>query len=160
VSDDERHPSQYCGRHPASGSFPRRVALLALVAAAALTAAGCGSGEREFSAEEFVEEANAHGAALELGAPLDTPQEGAELYEVVFGEPHAGEAGHGLEAPHGGTLRVTSDADAGEAEYARCEKTASLFCYRASNVVLVFDEEAEPDSLAQVAAALKAMQGD
>jgi hypothetical protein len=88
-----------------------------LIAAAALAAAGCGSGERDFSAEDFVEEANSHGAALELGAPLQTPQEGAELYEVIFVEPHAAEPGHGeLEGAHGGTLRVTSNADAGEAE--------------------------------------------
>src|SRR5687768_3501157 len=150
---------KYCGRPPWVRSFRGFLSLLAPIVAAALAAAGCGSGERDFSAEDFVEEANSHGAALELGAPLETPQDGAELYEVTFVEPHGAEPGHGeLEGAHGGTLRVTSDADAGEAEYARCEETASLFCYRAANVVLVFDEEAEPDSLAQIATALKSMQ--
>jgi hypothetical protein len=160
VSDDDRHPNQYCGRSPRVGSSRGFLSLLAPIVAVALAAAGCGSGERDFSAEDFVEEANSHGAALELGAPLQTPQEGAELYEVTFVEPqHGEEPGHGeLEGAHGGTLRVTSDAGAGEAEYARCEETASLFCYRAANVVLVFDEEAEPDSLAQIANALKSMQ--
>ena len=159
VGDDERHPNQYCGRPPRVGSSRSFLLLAALLVAAGVAAAGCGSGERDFSAEDFVEEANSHGAGLDLGAPLETPQEGAELYEVTFVEPRAAEPGQDeLEGAHGGTLRVTSDADAGEAEYARCEETASLFCYRAANVVLVFDEEAEPDSLGQIANALKSMQ--
>jgi len=45
-----------------------------------------------------------------------------------------------------------------EAEYARCEETVSLFCYRAENIVLFFDEEASPETLGRVAEALKAMQ--
>jgi hypothetical protein len=154
VSDDERHPDEYCGRTPRLGSILATV----LVAITGVIAAGCGGGQ-EFSAEEFVEEANSHGAGLELGAPLDSIREGAELYEVTVepaegAEPTLGEQ-HG-----GGTITVTDDAAEAEAEYARCEKTVSLFCYRAANIVLFFDEEASPDTLGRVAQALKAMQSD
>jgi hypothetical protein len=142
VSEDERHSGQYCGRTPALGSF-LAVVLLAL---AALAAVACGSGGREFGAEEFVDEANSHGAGLELGAPLDSSQPDTELYEVTS------EGGSG-------TLTVMSSEESAEAEYARCEDTVSLFCYRAANVALYF-EEAQPDALAHVAAALKAMGSD
>jgi len=139
VGEDERHSVQYCGPTPRPGSF-LAVVLLAL---AALTAAACGSGGREFDAGEFVEEANSHGAGLELGAPLDSSQPDTELYEV------RSEGG-------GGTLAVMESEESAEAEYARCEDTVSLFCYRAANVALYF-EEAQPDALGRVAAALKAM---
>lgn len=135
---------------------------IALFAVAVLLAGGCGSDEREFSAEEFVEEANSHGAGLELGEALETTDD-AELYAVTVEplEEHAQgeepEAGH---AHGGGSLKVAEDEAAAEAEYARCEETRLLFCYRAANVALVFQQEAEPDTLGQVANALRAMQDD
>jgi hypothetical protein len=160
VGEDERHSSQYCERPPAFGSQPRSGALVALIAAAALAGAGCGSGGGDFSAEGFVEEANSHGAGLELGAPLAAVDADSELYEVSVQEPQGTKPGEDelLDPQGGGTLRVTDGADAGEAEYARCEKAGSLFCYRAENVVMIFDEDSEPDSLAQVAQALTAME--
>jgi hypothetical protein len=151
VSDEERHPDEYCGRNPRLGS----VLAIALVALAAVIV-GCRGGQ-EFSAEEFVEEANSHGAGLELGAPLDSSREGTELYEVTV-EPAAGAEPALGEQHGGGTITVTDDAADAEAEHARCEGTVSLFCYRAENIVLFFDEEASPETLGRVAEALKAMQ--
>jgi hypothetical protein len=162
VSDDERHLDQYCERHVRAGS----VFTIALFALAVLLAGGCGSDEREFSAEEFVEEANSHGAGLELGEALETTDD-AELYAVTVEHAEAEEEEHAEaeepEAGHahgGGSLKVAEDAAAAEAEYARCEETRLLFCYRAANVALVFQPDAEPDALGQVANALKAMQDD
>ena len=153
VGDDDGHPGEDCGRTLRAGSI-----LATLVVALAALTAGCGSGAGEFSAEEFVDEANSHGAGLELGGPLES-QEGAEIYEVTVEpamadsrEPPLGE-GHS-----GGTIRVADDPEDAEAEYARCEEAASLFCYRAANIALILDEDAQPEALAQVAAALRAMQ--
>ena len=133
--------------------------ICALVAAGGLALAACGSDERSFTAEEFIDEANAHGAGLELGAPLETTQADAELYQVTAegGEEAAPELEH---AHGGGSMKLTADAEAAEAEHARCESAVSLFCYRAANVVLIFEQDSEPEALAQVAEAIKAMQGD
>jgi hypothetical protein len=116
----------------------------ALVAAAGLVLGACGSDERSFTAEGFVDEVNSHGAKLELGAPLDTTQEDAELYEVAIPQ-------------GGGTLKVTDSADAAREEHTRCDE-AGLFCYRAANVVLIFEPDTTPQSLANVADAFKALQ--
>jgi hypothetical protein len=34
----------------------------------------------------------------------------------------------------------------------------SLFCYRAANVVLIFEQDAEPEALSEVAGALRALE--
>jgi hypothetical protein len=154
VGDDERHPDEYCGRATAAGSL----FAVALIALGAPIAGGCGGGQ-EFTAEEFVEEANSRGAGLGLGAPLDSSREGAELYDVTLQPAEGAEPALG-EQHTGGTITVTDDVAEGEAEYARCEESVSLFCYRAANIVLFFDEEASPDTLARVAQALKAMQSE
>jgi hypothetical protein len=163
VSEDEGHLVEYCGRTAVLGS----IFTIALLALAMPLAAGCASDEREFGAEEFIEEANSHGAGLELGPPLDTTEGDAELYEVTVETAEGEEAAEGEEehpeselghSHGGGSLKVLEDAGAAETEYARCEETASLFCYRAANIALVFDAEASPDDLGRVAVALEAMQ--
>ena len=75
-----------------------------------LLVSGCG-GERSFEADEFVDEANRAGAALVLGEPLTSLEEGADVYVVSFEEAPAPEvsAGH---AHSGGSLVVTEDAEA------------------------------------------------
>ena len=129
--------------------------------ALAVTAlAGCGGGERTFSAEELVEEANASGAELVLGEPLSSTREGAEVRELSFeehAEPDAGEAAH---AHGGGTLAIMGDAEAGLAEYERCESAATLLCFRASNAVLLFEGELEPAQRAGLERALRALASD
>jgi hypothetical protein len=140
VSEDEGHLAEYCERAVRAGSV-FAVALLALAA----PIAGCGSGGREFDAQEFVEEVNAHGAELELGRQLDSANGDARLYEVNLGD------------GGGGTLTVLDSEEDAEAEHARCDRSG-LFCYRAANVVLLFEPETTPESLAKIAKAFKALQ--
>jgi hypothetical protein len=128
----------------------------------AAIAAGCGD-ERTFSAQEFIEEANRHGAGLELGEPLPLTGSEDELYEVSLRDEHPAGGGHGSggERGHehgGGSLRVTDSQQAGTAEYRRCENTGLLLCYRVANVVLIFEPEAEPSGLARLPPALRAME--
>ena len=118
-------------------------ATVAAAVASVVALGACGSGPR-FDAEGFVDEANSHGAGLKLGAPLDSSQADTELYEVSI------EGG-------GGTLTVLDTEEDAEAEHARCDR-AGLFCYRAANVVLLFEPDTTPEALAKVAAAFKAMQ--
>ena len=123
--------------------------------------AACGEGERTFSAQGLVEEANANGAGLELGEALETSREGAEVTAVTFveaGEPHDDEIAqheHG-----GGTLTITTDADAGLAEYERCEAAATLLCFRASNAVLFFEASLDPADRTRLEDALRAMASE
>ena len=130
--------------------FPALVLLLALVAA------GCG-GERSFEAAEFVDEANREGAALALGEPLTSLEEGADVYVVSFEDAEEApevSAGH---AHSGGSLVVTEDADAAAEEFQRCEGAVTLTCYRAANVVLYFDAEPTDEHVARVDAAIRAL---
>jgi hypothetical protein len=132
-----------------------------LLALAALAAAGCGQGERVFSAPELIEQVNANGAGLELGESLETAREGAEVREVAFVEP--GEPRDDETAQHehgGGTLTITTDAEAGLAEYERCESAATLLCFRASNVVLVFEADLDPADRTRLEGALRAMASE
>ena len=141
VGDEKRglgHRLKYCARQGASGSARRTVAALC---AAAIVVAGCGSGERSFSAQEFVDEANANGASLALGTRLGGEQ--AEIYALRVGAA-AGPDGAPAAEAGSGSLRVEDSSDAAEAQYARCEQ-AGLFCYRAANVVLVFEADVDPE---------------
>ena len=156
VSDREDHLPEYYGRIFAAGST--RLAAIACVAAAALTS--CGSDERTFSAQEFVDEANAQGAHLTLGEPLPTDESGTELYGVTVEGPGAEQPDAAPPIPEeagGGSLRVEETVAAAEAEYERCDQ-AGLLCYRAANVVLVFEQDADPDSLADLARAIRALE--
>ena len=117
----------------------RRTAASCLVIAAA--AAGCG-GERTFDAQEFVDEANSHGAGLELGEPLSATGSDIEVYGVEL-------ASSATQVHGGGSLAVAEDPEGGEAEYARCEGAVDLICYRAANVVLRL-EEITPEQQAQL----------
>jgi hypothetical protein len=135
---------------------PRLGALLvaALLAAGAL--GGCGSDEREFSADEFVREANDHGAGLELGESLTGSDSGAELYELTFSSNSAtGEAAEGT----GGSLRVTDTTQDAEGEFNRCQE-AGLICYQAANVVVNLQQEIEPRMLDRLGRAVKALKSD
>jgi hypothetical protein len=138
---------------------PRRT--LPLLALAALVAAGCGQGERVFSAPELIEEANANGAGLELGDALETSREGAEVREVTFVEAEEPRDNETAQHEHGGgTLTITTDAEAGLAEYERCESAATLLCFRASNVVLFFEAGLDPADRTRLEHALRAMASE
>ena len=143
------------------------VALAATGVSLATLALGCGGGEPTFTAEEFVEEANANGAGLELGDPLFAAESDDEIYRVALEERH-GSKGTGEAPPSeetgaahehgGGSLRVSEDAEAAEEEYVRCESAASLLCYRAANVVLIFEPSVEPQTLRRLDGAIRAME--
>jgi hypothetical protein len=116
-----------------------------LGAVAAIAIAGCGSDERTFDAEELTAELSENGVPLRLGESLTTEQEDLEL--------------HAIRLAHGGTgtLAIAEDSDAAVSEYERCESSASLFCYRAANAVLVFDSEVPNQDLERVEAAVAAL---
>ena len=118
---------------------------------------GCGGGERTFEANEFVEEANARGAALSLGEPLYSARTGVDVYALRFQGAAAAPGGKGRQDVHdAGTLTVTEDSATGAAEHRRCEAALTLTCFRAANVALIF-QALSSEELARVAAALRAM---
>jgi hypothetical protein len=166
MSDEKGHRSQYYEPPAPSGSAriaaARAGLALAAAALAALALAACGSGERSFGAEDFIEEANAHGASLELGEPLSTSEADVELYALTIEEPEEeDDSGDepAIEHEHGGgSLRVTDSVDDAEAEVSRCEQAVSLFCYRAANIVLILEQDADPEALSDLAGALRALE--
>ncbi len=127
----------------------------ALCVLIAFLIAGCG-GERSFEADEFVEEANGEGAALILGEPLTSLEQGADVYVVSFEDAPAPEVSAGR-VHSGGSLVVTEDADAATAEFQRCQGAVTLTCYRAANVVLYFDAEPTEPHVAKVDAAIRGL---
>lgn len=142
-------------------NLPARPALLtALLLAAALTSPACGD-EKTFDAEEFVREANEAGAGFELGEPLSTSDEGAELYALRIEE--AGSATRPApgdpELHGGGSLKVTESADAARKEFERCEEAVSLVCYRAANIAVYFDG-ITPEQQSRVGQAFQAIGED
>ena len=131
------------------------------MALAATTAvlASCGAGERTFDAEAFVTEANEHGAGLVLGPTLRSSREDADVRDLSLTEPDGGSAG-GEEAHAGGSLTVLEDGDAALAEHERCETSASLICFRAANVVMIFEGSLAPADHSRLVDALRAMVSD
>ena len=129
----------------------------ALILVLALAWAGCG-GERSFEPAEFVEEVNREGAGLVLEGQLASTQEGVDVFELSFkleGAAAPGEHGHG-----GGSLVVTEDAEAASAEHRRCEAAVTLACYRAANVVLMFEGDPTDDEIARVDGAIRALASE
>lgn len=131
-----------------------RLPIIVLGAVSLMALGGCG--ERTFSAQEFISEANAQGASLALGEPLDTTRDGTEIYAVGIAPPGAGPA----QASGAGSVTITEDSDAGLAEYERCESTGALLCYRASNVALLLEDEFSPAQLKKIEAAFRALASD
>ena len=115
----------------------------------ALFVGACG-GERTFEADEFVSELNQHGGGLELGEPLSSSDPAQEIRAVEL-------ASSATQVHGGGSMVVTEEIAAGEAEYQRCESAASLICYRAANVVLRL-EEVSPEQQAQLERAFRDLE--
>jgi hypothetical protein len=121
-------------------------ALAAAFLFATVAVAGCGS-EQTFTASEFAEEVNEQGIEIRVGRQLQST-EGNELHEITLPrlpgppppapgeheEEHAGKKG----VP--GTLYVFDDADAAEEQIAACRSSGGLVCYRAENVIVLFEE--------------------
>jgi hypothetical protein len=129
-----------------------------LVIVAALAASGCG--EREFTAQEFVDAANGHDAELELGDQLTTTESGEPVLKISSSAPPGSDPNPQLQAgTSSGTMIVAADVDSAGAEFDRCEAAADLTCFRAANVVLRF-EEMEGADRARITGAVTALQSD
>lgn len=132
-----------------------RFALAAGSVLATLVVTACG--EHSFEAEEFVDEANASGAGIELGEPLTTTESDTEVYALRIVAEHAeatdGEHAHG----GGGSLTVTEDSDAALARYEQCEAAATLLCYRVANVVLIVEDALSPEDRSRLDAAVSSL---
>jgi hypothetical protein len=105
-----------------------------------LLAAGCG-GDDNFTAAGFVEQVNDQGVQMRLGPQLsDTGSR--TLYEIRLiplpGQPPPAPGEH--EGPPGrGTLYVFDGSDGAKQQLEACRGSGGLACYRANNVVTVFE---------------------
>jgi hypothetical protein len=121
-------------------------ALAAAFLFATVAVAGCGS-EQTFTASEFAEEVNEQGVEVRIGRQLQS-SEGNELHEITLPRlpglppPAPGEHDEEQAGEKGmlGTLYVFDDADAAEEQLTACRNSATLVCYRAENVVVLFEE--------------------
>lgn len=122
---------------------------------------GCGSGEREFTPEEFIQTINAEGAGLALGPAIAADDGGVEVHSVTFTEASTGVGSPAIDSPkaaHGsGRLLIAGDADAARIEFERCEGVDQLTCFRAANAVLSFKGMDGADQ-ARIVTSLEAIQ--
>ena len=129
------------------------VSLLAAVA-------GCGGGERTFTVDEFIEEANAEGAGLALGPAITTNDDGVEVRSVTLtGEalsPTGSVRDEAGEPEGGGAMLALGSAEEAGEELDRCESAPAFTCFRAANVVLRF-EGLFPEEQARISVALQAL---
>jgi hypothetical protein len=108
-----------------------------------VSAAGCDDSQT-LTASGFIDRINAEGVAIELGRQLSTSGGAEELYAVrvppLPGEPKPVPGSEG-EPGASGSLYVFEDSGGAEEQLAACQASAGLLCYRASNIVVVLDEE-------------------
>lgn len=130
----------------------RYAAALVMVAGSLVGLAACGG--PQFSADGFVEKANASGAVLALGPPLGTSQTGKKTYEVNLVVPNGIPQPTGEENGLSGSLSVYDDDGAAGTGLNECEAATSLLCYQAGNVVLVFEGEQPNAAQLRLAAAI------
>ena len=113
------------------------------------------SQEETLSASEFVDRVNEQGVEVQLGEQLHSA-EANELYDLELAplpglpeqaaDEHVDEKGRETGGEHehgpgaGGTLYVFDDADAATDQVNACRVSAGLVCYRAANVVVLFEE--------------------
>jgi hypothetical protein len=57
-------------------------------------------------------------------------------------------------------LTVTEDSETGLAEYQQCEAAATLLCYRAANVVAIFEDTLPPEDRSRLDAAVSSLGSD
>jgi hypothetical protein len=133
----------------------RRLWLGASAAALALWVTACG--DQNYTADGLVSELNDHGAELELGESLTSSREGIDVYALRFATDSSAALNGGEEEGGSGSLTITPDADAGVAEYQRCESAGALVCFRADNAVLIFEDELGPGDRERLESALEAL---
>lgn len=142
------------GRRPT-----RRLSGAAAVLAVLAGIAGCGGGEKVFTAEEFVEAINAEGAAVALGEVITTNPDGVEIRSVTLTESEPSPTGAGGD-PHGsGSVLALAGSEDASTEMQRCEQAPDLVCFRAANVVLRF-EGLFPEEQARITEAFQAIATD
>jgi hypothetical protein len=118
---------------------------------------GCG-GDQTLTASELVERVNEQGVSMELGDELATSGGAEHLYAVELPSlpgspkpPPGSEGGPGT----GGSLYVFGDTAGAKGQLDACRHAAGLFCFRASNIVIVLDEEAGAIEARRLAVAIK-----
>jgi hypothetical protein len=125
-----------------------------------LALAACG-GERTFTAQEFIDEMNDNGAALALGPVLTTNPDGIDIYSISLTEISTGVGSPPKPVPAGspgsGSMLVLDDADGARSEFARCEQSPELTCFRAANAVLRFQALQGGDQ-ARITTAIQAIE--
>ena len=134
----------------------RRRSLGPWVCGLILAVSGCG-GEREFTAPELVGELRDEGAPIQLEGPLLNEQEGVEVHGVSISGPASSD-----EAPHdegAASLTVAESEELAIEEFSQCEMAVSLICFRVANCVLTLSGD-DPETLARLEAAVRAMEGD
>lgn len=136
----------------------RRIAIAVVAAVAASSGLGCGE-EKTFTAEEFVDEINAHGAAVALGPVITTSKEGVDVRSVTLTEAELSPTGAGGDNHGSGAVLVLDDSDQASAEMERCKSTLSLVCFRAANAVLRF-EGLFPEEQARITRSVEALASD
>ena len=126
--------------------------------AAVAALAGCGS-EKTFTAAEFVGQVNEQGVSLELGRQLPAGSDAEAIYAVTLprlpGEPRPAPDEEGSGKGPNGTLYVYGDSGGAEDELDACRASAGLLCFRAANVVLVFDQEVSGISAQRLGVAIE-----
>jgi hypothetical protein len=115
-------------------------AILVLVAATGVT--GCGGGPT-FTAAEFVDRINDEGVAVRLGQQLPSSGGAEHIYILILpplpGEPPPAPGTEGGPGANG-SLYVYDDTDSAEDELTACRDSGGLLCFRAANVVVLFEE--------------------
>jgi len=116
-----------------------RITALALAFAfAVLLATGCGSSQT-FTASEFVDRINAQGVSIELGRQLPSGGNAEDLYAVrlppLAGQPRGSDRGRGAS----GSLYVFDDTGGAGDQLDACRHSGGLLCFRAANIVVVFE---------------------
>ena len=137
-----------------------RAFLVLLLVSGAFALSACG-GERTFNAREFIDEMNDHGAALALGPVLTTNPDGVDIYSISLTELSTGVGSAPQAVPEGvpgsGSMLILDDADGARSEFARCEQSPELTCFRAANVVLRF-QALEGGDQARIVTAIEAIE--
>jgi hypothetical protein len=135
----------------------RQLAALAALATVGGLAAGCGTGQT-FTASEFVDRVSAQGVSIQLGRRLPSGGDAKELYAVTLpplpGEPAppaGSEGGRGAS----GSLYVYGDTGGANDQVEACRRSGGLFCFRASNIVVVLDEESSGLEARRLGVAIK-----
>jgi len=124
----------------ASAGMGRGSVWLIGLAVVCLLASGCG-GDDNFTAGGFVERVNDEGVQMRLGPQLSSA-DGKSLYTVRLiplpGQPPPAPGEH-EGSPDRGTLYVFDGSDGARQQLQACRGSGGLACYRANNVVVIFE---------------------